>query len=192
MTKGPIITKTSVTCSQSRTINMGNYENVNVFVSTTFESVEAGSEEALYDKALAFVESKVDERAAAISKGSLNKVTKNKSEAKKEEKTDEKVETKTKAKASKAAKPKAKKQVEEEDESEVVEIDESDLTLDHVRQALRDYAKEHGKLAAKELMQQVAKAKKMDDIPEDKFSAVILACEEEPEGEELSVGQTKP
>jgi outer membrane biosynthesis protein TonB len=167
---------------------MGNYENVNVFVSTTFESVEAGSEEALYDKALAFVESKVDERAAAISKGSLNKVVKNRSDVAtiiddpiKPEAEEVKPKAK-KAKASKAAKPKAKKQVEETEE---VEIDESDLTLDHVRQALRDYAKENGKPAAKELMQKVAKAKKMDDIPEDKFSAVILACEEEPEGDEL-------
>jgi archaellum component FlaD/FlaE len=81
-----------------------------------------------------------------------------------------------------AAKKKAAKKEEPEEETE--EVDEDDLTLDHVREALRDYAAEHGKPAAKKIMDEVAGVKKMDDIPEDKFADVILACEAEPEAEE--------
>lgn len=177
----PVITKTTVTYSRSRTINMGNYESEVVQAGVTFESVTPGSEEALFVQAGEFVEAKLDALAAEVSKGSLNKVAKNRAEAPAKE---EKAEKEAPKKEKKAPAKKAKKEEPKEEEVEVEEINEDDLTLDHVREALRDYAKEYGKPAAKAVMENAADAKKMDDIPADKFSAVILACEEAPEEEE--------
>lgn len=182
MTK-PIITKTSVTYSRSRTINMGNYESENVQAGITFESVTAGSEEALFAEAEKLVEAKLDEITAEVSKSSLNKVTKNKVETSKPAK-EEKAEEDEPKKEKKPTKKKAKKEEPEEEDVEIEEVDEDSLTIDHVCTALREYAKEHGKPAAKSIMEDVAGVKKMDDIPQEKFSDVILACEDPPETEE--------
>ena len=85
--------------------------------------------------------------------------------------------------AKKAAKKKSKKKepAPEPEDTDVEEVDEDDLTLDHVRTALRDYAADHGKDAAKSVIENVGGVKIMADIPTDKFSVVILACEEAPE-----------
>lgn len=86
----------------------------------------------------------------------------------------------------KKEKPKVapKKEKATKKEEEVEEVSENDLTIDHVREALRDYAADHGKPAAKKVMEKVAKVKKMDDIPENKFADIILACEEAPESDD--------
>ena len=104
----------------------------------------------------------------------LNKVNKTEAEPEAEEKPAKK----------KPAKKKAKKEEPVEEEAETEEIDEDDLTIDHVKEALREYASEHGKPAAKKIMEEVAGVKKMDDIPEDKYADVILATEAEPEEED--------
>lgn len=170
MSNEPIITRTVVTYSQSRKINMGNYEAVDIFASCTFESVEAGSEEVLYAKAADAVEKQLGLETEELQKQSLNSVTKKKT---KTEKVEEVAEEKPKKKKEK--KPKKEEPVEEK------EADEEGLDLDAVREALRAYSKEHGKPAAKAIIKDVAGCSKMDDIPEDKFSAVIVACEEAPE-----------
>jgi hypothetical protein len=99
--------------------------------------------------------------------------------------TEEAPEAEEKPAKKKPAKKKAKKEEpKEEPEDETEEIDEDDLTIDHVKEALRAYAADHGKPAAKKVMKEVAGVSKMDDIPEDKFADVILATEAEPEAEE--------
>lgn len=153
---------------------MGNYEAVDIHASCTFESVEAGSEEHLYAKAADFVEKQLDVEAAEVQAKSLNTVTKKKTKAPKEE---AEVEEKPKKKKKKAKKEEPVEEAEADD-------DEDGLTLDAVREALRAYSKEHGKPAAKAIIKDVAGCAKMDDIPEDKFSAVIVACEEAPDEDE--------
>lgn len=89
------------------------------------------------------------------------------------------------AEVSKSEKPKSQtkkkekvKEAKKSKDESIEEVNEDDLTLDHVREALRDFAKEHGKPAAKTIMEEVAGVKKMDDIPKEKFADVILTCEE--------------
>lgn len=159
--KDPIITRTAVAYSQSRKINLGNYESVDVFASATFESVEPGSEAILYAKAADFVEEKLKEEVAGIQGKPAPKVAPKKAEAKDE---------KPKKKKTKVA-PKKEAESKEED---------GEVTLEVVKQALKDYSAKYNKDAAKAIIQNVTGQPKMKDIKEKHFADILLACEEPP------------
>lgn len=178
MSKEPVITKTVVTYSQTRKINQGNYESADVFVSCSFETPQADQEEYLYAKAADFVEAKLKEEETLRSQ-SLNSVTKNKPVEKAEKKSEDKEEKKT----SKSSKNKSSKKA-KEDEVNDEETSEGGIDFETVKDALKAYAKEHSKDEAKKVIKEVGGVDKLDEIPEDKFSAVLIACEKGPSSDE--------
>lgn len=63
-------------------------------------------------------------------------------------------------------------------EEEII-VDVSELTINHVRNALTEYLKENGKPAAMRIVETVAHVKRVSDIPQDKFQAIIEACQDD-------------
>lgn len=78
----------NVTVSRSRTVNLGNYENEQVFVSVTVPVTNETDYQTAYGEALAFVKEKLEEEIAEATERSVNKVAKARP-AKKEEKVEE-------------------------------------------------------------------------------------------------------
>lgn len=89
-----------------------------------------------------------------------------------------------KTKAKKEA-PKAEKPVDEtpQEPIEAETEDKEPVTLHDVQSALMDYAGEHGRPAAKKLLQKFG-AEKVPDITEDKFDDVIAATKIAPSEDE--------
>lgn len=175
MTKAPII-QTAVTYSSSRKINLGNYEATDIFLSVTYTTVGPDEEEALYWKAVDFVESQLDEKEKEVRSGSVNQQAK-----KKKVKTDEETRPETKAKADKPVPKEDKEKSEKETKQEADELDEdTELTLETVKKALRDYSAKHSKDKAKKVIESVTGSSKMNSITEDHLADMMIALEQEP------------
>jgi len=188
------MSKTAITYSQSRLVNLGNYENLTITVGVTIDDLAEDQLEDTYAKAIEFVHGKLAEQTKEAQKGSLNAVTKNaakKVEAKKvkkekvkeepieetavEEDTVEEVEEKPVVKkAKKPAKVKSKS-AEEEQESQ---SEDTVLTADDVRKALMTYAKANSKEAAKALLKDVGGVTKISEVDVNDYADIIIAAEE--------------
>jgi len=172
MTQLPI-TQTSVTYSQSRKINLGNYEAVDIFLSSTYVAAGQDAQE-LYGKAVEFVESRLDEKEDELRKTSTNVIAKNKVSPTAEEK-----ETPKTAKKSEPAKKAEKPAKETKAASEPVD-EEVELTIETVKEALREYSVKYKKEAAKQVIVSVTGSDKMASIKEEHLADMMIALEKAP------------
>ncbi len=175
MTNKLNIAKTTVTYTQTRKINLGNYESTDIMLGVTFESYDTDAAELLYAKAGDIVEEALDAEEIKIRKQSLDQTSKKKGEVLKNNGKD-KEEKPKKTRKKKETKKEETKTVEQTDQT-----DEQDMTLETVKIAIREYAKKYSKQDAKNIIYNIGGVKKLADIPEDKFADVLLACENEPE-----------
>jgi len=166
MTK-PLITQTAVTYSNTRKINLGNYEAIDIFLSASYTSPNATDEE-LYHTAVEFVEKELDIKEAEARGNSVNIIAKNKETKAEKPKTEKKAE---KPKVEKKTKPKEEKEPEQEGEEE--------LTLETVKSALRDYSKKHSKDKAKDVIMSITGSEKMDSILDNHLADLMIELEKD-------------
>ena len=153
----------SVTVSRSRTVNLGNYENEQIFASVT---VQVGSDQdyqSVYQSALDFVDQNIEAEVEKLKGKSINKTAKNRPE------------------------PKATKQEtvkETVDETEEVQEDTSEETTDSteqadikdVRAALKSIKDEFGNDAYRSILKDQFGYTAVGKIEEENHNAIIEAC----------------
>lgn len=146
----------NVTVSRSRTVNLGNYENEQVFVSVTVPVASGQDYNSVYEEAMSFVEERLSEEVQKLGDKSINKVAKNRvaSESKSEEKVEQKTETK----------PTQKTESKKEE------------SISDVRSALKSIKDEFGNDAYKSILSGFG-YKAVSSIEEEQHNAIIEACD---------------
>lgn len=146
----------NVTVSRSRTVNLGNYENEQAFVSVTVPVASGQDYDAVYSEALAFVNAKLEEEVAEITGRSVNKVAK--ARPAKKEAVEEKAET-----------------TEEQPVASAGASTEKAAPMSEVRKHLKEVKDEFGNEAYREILMEFG-CKAVKDIQEDDHNAIIEKC----------------
>ena len=152
----------SVTVSRSRTVNLGNYEKEDIFVSTTVPVY--GDYQAAYNEAMAFVEAQLESEVEKVTGKSINSVTKKRKA----------LETKAAEKATATTTEAEAEEVEEEVEEEVNNAPK--VKTADVRAALKKVKDELSNETYKGILSEFG-VKAFSALDESKYAEVIAACE---------------
>lgn len=198
--------KTTVTVTQTRKVNLGNFESADIQIGVTYESFTRDEEQELYAKAADFVEEKIKAEVLELQKQSVNPVTQKKAEQqlstkpitvnipKEEKPADAEAPKKTKRPPAvipdtaeesedetppfvKNAKAKPAKVKEEPVEEESEEASET-VTLAQVKEELRKYAAATTKADAIKLMKKTTGKDKSDDVEEKDYAKLLFALKD--------------
>ena len=154
----------SITVSRSRTVNLGNYENEQIFVSATIPVTS--DFDSAYNELNTYVQEKVDAEVALLQDKSVNKVAKARSASKPAEEVEEVAEVK---------KPIAEEVNDDEiEEAETSDDDQADIG--EVKTALKSIKDEFGNDAYKGIMKEFGYSA-IAKIEEDQHNALIAACD---------------
>ena len=196
-----LLVKTIVSVSQTRKVNLGNFESADIQVGISYESFDREEEHLLYARAADFVEEKMAQEVLTLQKLSVNPMTQKQAAESEKKQAAEKPAEKPAAKPAKEPKakapepePEAEDEVEEKPakaaktekpakakvaEPEAEESEEkSEPTLADVKNALRKYAAATTKGDAIALMKKVTGVDASDKVAKKDYAKLLLEIQE--------------